>query len=37
MSEERDCERCGNPIPAKRLEVLPHTRLCIECSEVNRR
>ena len=33
MSEQRDCERCGNPIPPQRLEVLPHTRLCIECSE----
>ena len=34
MSEERDCERCGKPIPARRLEVLPYTRLCIiECSE----
>jgi hypothetical protein len=33
MSEERDCERCGKPIPSKRLEVLPYTRLCIECSE----
>ena len=33
MSEERDCERCGNPIPPRRLEVLPNTRLCIECSE----
>jgi Prokaryotic dksA/traR C4-type zinc finger len=31
--EERDCERCGNPIPSGRLEVLPYTRLCIECSE----
>jgi hypothetical protein len=33
MSEQRDCERCGNPIPAARLGVLPNTRLCIECSE----
>jgi hypothetical protein len=33
MSEERECERCGKPIPPRRLEVLPHTRLCIECSE----
>jgi hypothetical protein len=33
MSEERDCERCGNPIPPRRIEVLPYTRLCIECSE----
>jgi hypothetical protein len=33
MSEQRDCERCGSPIPAARLGVLPNTRLCIECSE----
>jgi hypothetical protein len=33
MSEERDCERCGKPIPPRRLDVLPYTRLCIECSE----
>jgi hypothetical protein len=33
MSEERECERCGKPIPPRRLEVLPYTRLCIECSE----
>jgi hypothetical protein len=31
--EEKDCERCGNPIPPRRLEVLPYTRLCLECSE----
>jgi hypothetical protein len=33
MIEARDCERCGKPIPPSRLEVLPYTRLCIECSE----
>ena len=33
MSEERDCERCGKAIPPRRLEVLPYTRLCIECGE----
>jgi hypothetical protein len=33
MSEEKDCERCGEPIPARRLEVLPYTRLCLACSE----
>jgi hypothetical protein len=33
MSEERDCERCGKPIPSRRLEVLSYTRLCIECGE----
>ena len=33
MSEERDRERCGEAIPARRLEALPNTRLCIECSQ----
>jgi ribosomal protein L37AE/L43A len=33
MSEEKDCERCGKLIPAKRLEVLPFTWLCVECGE----
>ncbi len=33
MSEEKECERCGEPIPARRLEVLPETRLCLQCSE----
>ncbi len=32
-NEEKVCERCGNPIPPRRLEVLPYTRLCIGCSE----
>ena len=32
-SDEKDCERCGAPIPPRRLEALPDTRLCIECSE----
>jgi Prokaryotic dksA/traR C4-type zinc finger len=32
-SDEKECERCGEPIPARRLEVLPDTRLCIACSE----
>jgi hypothetical protein len=31
--EEKVCERCGAHIPPRRLEVLPYTRLCIECSE----
>jgi Prokaryotic dksA/traR C4-type zinc finger len=33
MSVERDCERCGEPIPPRRLGALPNTRLCIECSQ----
>ncbi len=29
----QECERCGEPIAARRLEVLPDTRLCVPCSE----
>ncbi|MEU4623604.1 TraR/DksA C4-type zinc finger protein [Actinoplanes sp. NPDC023801] len=25
------CERCGSPIPAERLRVLPHARFCVPC------
>lgn len=25
------CERCTGPIPAARLEILPHARLCVPC------
>ena len=35
--EERDCERCGKPIPSRRLEFLPYTRLCVECGGDRRR
>ena len=28
-----DCIRCEEPIPQKRLEALPETRLCVSCSE----
>ena len=27
----RHCERCKREIPAERLEVLPQTRMCVEC------
>ena len=29
----RSCERCGEAIPAARLEVMPETRICKPCSE----
>lgn len=29
----KNCIRCGNEIPAERVEALPETRLCITCSE----
>jgi len=32
-TEERECYRCGEPIPPRRLEVLPNTRLCLDCSQ----
>lgn len=25
------CERCGQPIPAPRLKLIPEARFCIEC------
>lgn len=25
------CERCGEPIPIARLEVIPYARLCMKC------
>jgi hypothetical protein len=27
-----DCIRCDEPIPAKRLEAMPETRVCVDCS-----
>jgi len=30
---QRQCLRCGQPIPAARLEVMPETRICKPCSE----
>lgn len=32
-TERRTCERCDAEIPAARVEALPGTWLCIECSE----
>jgi RNA polymerase-binding transcription factor DksA len=26
------CERCGGPIPAERLDILPATTLCVRCA-----
>jgi len=26
------CERCGEPIGAKRLEALPYANMCIDCA-----
>ncbi|GGN65170.1 molecular chaperone DnaK [Actinoplanes lobatus] len=27
------CDRCSTPIPADRLEVLPHARYCVPCQQ----
>jgi hypothetical protein len=29
----RPCDICHQPINPARLEVLPHTRLCIDCAQ----
>ena len=29
------CESCGNSIPLERLDVLPHTTLCVTCAQKN--
>jgi hypothetical protein len=28
----RHCQRCGEAIPAERVEALPDTQVCVECS-----
>ena len=30
------CNKCGNEIPAERLEILPNTTTCVKCSTVQR-
>lgn len=32
MTTPQACARCGNEIPAERLEALPETRVCVACS-----
>ena len=32
-AKSRPCQRCGRMIPPERIEVLPDTRLCVECSQ----
>ena len=31
------CDRCGNAIPAERLEAVPHSVLCVRCAAAGRR
>ncbi|GAB4529941.1 MAG: hypothetical protein Kow0063_07450 [Anaerolineae bacterium] len=30
------CEVCGEPIDPGRLEILPHTTLCVRCAQAHR-
>lgn len=32
MANERECEDCGEFIPAKRLALLPYTKYCVRCT-----
>jgi hypothetical protein len=32
-TETRDCRICGAEIPARRLEAMPETAVCVGCSE----
>lgn len=34
VEEARNCIECGIPIPKERLEVLPETQTCVNCSKV---
>jgi hypothetical protein len=29
---QRPCARCGNEIPAERIEAIPKTMVCVKCS-----
>jgi RNA polymerase-binding transcription factor DksA len=31
-TETMDCKKCGNEIPLKRLEIIPGTKTCVNCS-----
>jgi hypothetical protein len=31
--ETRNCRKCGNEIPRARIEALPETLVCVQCSE----
>jgi DNA-directed RNA polymerase subunit RPC12/RpoP len=33
MTASQLCARCGNEIPAERLEALPDTMVCVNCSK----
>ena len=31
-AEPRPCARCGEPIPAERVEAIPETIVCVKCA-----
>ncbi len=33
MRTDRQCTKCGGPIPVERIEALPETRVCEDCDE----
>ena len=35
MSAVVECEKCGDEIPPKRLELIPNTTLCVHCKSKN--
>lgn len=36
MDDIRNCHTCGKVIPAERLEALPDTLTCVDCSTVQK-
>ena len=32
IKEEMKCVKCGKDIPPKRIEILPNTKNCVNCS-----
>jgi len=28
-----NCKKCNEPIPEKRLEIIPETKTCVKCSD----
>lgn len=35
MTNKKECFKCGEEIHPKRLEILPHTNVCVKCSSAN--
>lgn len=33
----RNCDSCGEEIPIKRLEILPNTKTCVNCSQTGKK